>query len=154
MLNIQKLKDLFQNILDEYVAIILEAKGFGLRLAAIPRGMMSRQGVITLTKGTPKMFDVYVGYQADGDVNWGNIWVGGKRQKVFKNVVRKEGHTKLPKFVRELVEQVRALDDADATGVFRSGGGPRVSTYEVTANRKQVVLGEVKGWLFYGIASC
>lgn len=230
--DLQRAEELFQDILDEHAALTVEAKGFGLRLAAIPRGLMPLadaqrvvvdfaantkklrsfldslysvrdtpsdlaadfealrtkankalkkfeddlkqaqdavakyedllvgehfqeafeavrhavldfdlvddvdidfrtnlfldtnpaygQGVITLTKGTSKMFDVYVGYQADGDVYWGNIWVGGKRQKVFKNVVRKEGHTKLPKFVRELVEQVKALDDTDALGVFRS----------------------------------
>ena len=31
--------------------------------------------------------------------------------------------------------------------------GARVSTWEVTGVRKQSLVGEITGWLFYGIAS-
>ena len=76
-------------------------------------------GTVIIKKGATKAYAVTVGYRAVDDFYWGSI-ESGKRYKTFKNIVTKTGHTKLPKFVRELVEQVKALDDADATGVFKS----------------------------------
>jgi len=229
--DLQRAEELFQDILDEHAALSVEAKGFGLRLAALPRGLMPLAdaqrvvvdftsnttklrtflgtlygvrdipselrddmgalqakaakalkkfeddlkqaqdaiakyedllvgehfqeafeavrhavldfdladdvdidfktdlsldtnpaygvGSVILKKGTAKAYVLTIGYRAVDDFYWGSI-ESGKRYKTFKNIVTKTGRTKLPKFVRELVEQVKALDDTDATGVFRS----------------------------------
>ena len=76
-------------------------------------------GSILLKRGVDQAYEVYVGYQAQTDVFYANI-LSFKRRKTFQNVVRKEGVTRLPKFVRELVDQLLALDKADATGVFKT----------------------------------
>lgn len=76
-------------------------------------------GSIIIKKGTASVYTVYVGYQAETDLFYAHL-KSTKRNKVFKNVVRKEGVTRLPKFVRELVDQLLALDKADATGVFKT----------------------------------
>ena len=41
----------------------------------------------------------------------------------------------------------------DAKATLKEKVSPRVSTWTVTGTRSQVVLGEIKGWLFYGWAS-
>jgi len=42
---------------------------------------------------------------------------------------------------------------AGTTGMKLMNKGARVSTWEVTGVRKQVLVGEITGWLFYGYAS-
>jgi len=42
---------------------------------------------------------------------------------------------------------------AGTTGMKLMNKGARVSTWEVTGVRKQVIVGEITGWLFYGYAS-
>lgn len=76
-------------------------------------------GTVKIKKGTAGPYALYVGYRAVDDFYWGSIH-SAKRGKTFKQIVQKTGHAHLPRFVRELTEQVKALDDADGTGVFRS----------------------------------
>jgi hypothetical protein len=54
-------------------------------------------------------YRVNISYRADGDEYWGNIWSAAKNH-TFKSVVSKQGHTKLPRFIKDLVGQLRALD--------------------------------------------
>lgn len=75
-------------------------------------------GTVLLIKGTSKVFEVQVGYRAVDDQYWGAI------KPLLKSgtleVVRKKGKAHLPKFVRELVGQLKALNDHLGTGLFRS----------------------------------
>lgn len=77
------------------------------------------EGVVILKKGTETAYEVTVIYRATDDLYAGSI-KSSKRRKTFSNIVTKNGHTRLPAFVRELVGQLKALDDADGTEVFRS----------------------------------
>lgn len=76
-------------------------------------------GAIHVKKGGQDIYVVSVGYRAEDELFYGNISIV-KRHKTFKEVVRKNGRTKLPAFVRGLTDQLKALADQDAAGVFKS----------------------------------
>jgi hypothetical protein len=74
-------------------------------------------GTIHVSKGTAKVLRLVVAYRATDDKYWGNIHVAGKS---YKEVVTKTGHTFLPRFIRELVDQTKALADKHNLNVFKS----------------------------------
>lgn len=76
-------------------------------------------GQILLMKGTTKVMAVHVGYVADTDIYYGDIVLNAS-SKTFAKVVQKEGSTRLPKFVRDLVDQVIALDQDRNLGLFKT----------------------------------
>jgi len=76
-------------------------------------------GWVDLIKGGTKAYQVVFGYRALDDYYYGHI-VSGKRGKTYKDIVKKTGHAFLPKFVRELSEQLKALADSEGTNVFES----------------------------------
>lgn len=95
-------------------------------------------GVVLIKRGGQVPFKVHVGYRAEDDFFYGNIEVPA-RYKTFQNVVKKNGRTKLPAFVRELTEQLKALADAQAPGLFKSR-----KKVELTLVDPEVVRAELK----------
>ncbi len=76
-------------------------------------------GVIYIKRGTNDLYRVTVGYQAEKDFYYGNIY-SEKTYKTYKNVVQKNGHVNLPRFSKDLTEQLKALTDIEDTHVFGS----------------------------------
>jgi hypothetical protein len=100
-------------------------------------------GAVPLSRGGKVLFKVFVGYKAATDRYWGNIYSGTKNH-TFKEVVGKSGPAHLSKFVKELVGQLKALDDVEGAGVFHS--------------RKKVVLklktpDEIRGELLESVSA-
>lgn len=77
------------------------------------------QGNVIITQGSTKVLTVFIGYRAEDDYYWGGATVA-KTGKTYKSIVNKSGHTFLPRFIRELTEQIKALADSLSLGIFRS----------------------------------
>ena len=103
-------------------------------------------GTVHVKKGTSEVYTVQVGYRASDELFYGNI-TATKRYKTFKEVVKKNGRTKLPAFVRDLTEQLKALADQDAAGVFKSRKKIELTLVDSDAVRamlKPLVEAEIK----------
>ena len=79
-------------------------------------------GSVFVKKGTETVLTINLGYRASDDRYWGNIVVRKQSwsEKSYKDVASKMGHAFLPRFIRELTSQVKALADKTELGVFKS----------------------------------
>ncbi len=76
------------------------------------------KGTVTYIRDNAELLVLHVGYRAEDDYYWGDIQT---RSKKFTAIVNKKGHTFLPRFARELAEQVKAADASLKLKIFTSG---------------------------------
>lgn len=109
-------------------------------------------GTVHVKKGTTELYTVSVGYRAVDDFFYGNI-TSPRKYKTYQNVVKKTGRAKLPAFVRELTEQLKALTEVDASGVFKSRKKVTLTledTADVAARLKPALVEVLKKQVLWG----